>query len=109
MGAGIVASDLEQIGEVLSPALRTDGLDRPVTDERAVLCQPGDVAQFVEAVVFLVKYPETAAKLGTNARRAAETYYSWEQHVRNFWSFLARGAADGYTRDLALKRSPTTS
>ena len=39
MGGGIVASDLEQLGEVLSPALRPDQLGAPiaVTNERAIL------------------------------------------------------------------------
>ena len=44
MGGGIVASDLEQIGEVLSPALRVGDLssgDLTVADQRSVLCTPG--------------------------------------------------------------------
>src|SRR5205823_5396464 len=44
MAGGIVASELEQIGEVLSPALRAGDLERTkltVSDERSVLCTPG--------------------------------------------------------------------
>ena len=44
LGGGIVASDLEQIGVVLSPALRAGNLPSSlanVTNERAVLCTPG--------------------------------------------------------------------
>ena len=57
MAGGIVASDLEQIGQVLSPALRasTWAAGQPaVTNQRAVLCKPGDLEEFVEAVVRLV-------------------------------------------------------
>src|SRR5690606_35841420 len=52
-GTGIVASDLEQIGEVMRPAITAASLNgvRPVvTNERGILCKPGDVGEFVKAV-----------------------------------------------------------
>ena len=54
--------------QVLSPALTRRGLRRPerrVADERAVLCTPGDVDEFVEAVVALVEHPDMARRSGT--------------------------------------------
>jgi glycosyltransferase involved in cell wall biosynthesis/ubiquinone/menaquinone biosynthesis C-methylase UbiE len=90
MEGGIVASDLEQIGEVLSPALRWTDLVNPnlvLTDERAVLCTPGDVEEFVNAVVELAKRPDIVQILGKNARRAVIDHFSWEQHVAHLWSF----------------------
>ncbi len=92
VGEGIVGSDLEQLGEVLSPALRATDFaraDLAVTHERAVLCTPGDVAEFVEAVVALVERPAVAAALGRNARQAVIDSYSWQRHVSNVWRFLA--------------------
>ena len=92
MGGGIVASDLEQLGEVLSPALSADDVtasDVMVTDERAVLCEPGDVGQFERSVVALVQRPEIADQLGRNARAALEQHYSWARHVSHLWPFLA--------------------
>ena len=92
MGGGIVGSDLEQLGEVLSPALRPGDLARPdvvVTRERAVLCKPGDLDEFVSAVVGLVARPDIAAALGRNARQAVFDHYSWQRHVANIWRFLA--------------------
>src|SRR6185436_9664912 len=73
MGGGIVASDLEQIGQVLSPALTADeaAAGPEVSRERAVLCEPGDVDQFVRGVVALVRQPELARALGRNAHDAA--------------------------------------
>jgi glycosyltransferase involved in cell wall biosynthesis/ubiquinone/menaquinone biosynthesis C-methylase UbiE len=91
MGEGIVGSDLEQLGDVLSPALRVTDLTRPdlvVTDERAVLCTPGDVDEFVEAVVALVDRPAVCAALGRHARQAVFASYSWQRHVQNVWRFL---------------------
>lgn len=90
LGGGIVASDLEQIGEVLAPALRATALTQPassVTHERAVLCTPGDVDEFVDAVVHLIERPEIGAALGRNARQAVVDHYSWTKHVERLWAF----------------------
>ncbi len=101
MAGGIVASDLEQIGEVLSPALRVADLVRPdvaVTNQRSVLCSPGDVDQFVNAVVGLARRPELSAALGRNARQAVTDHYSWQRHVARVWAFadqLPRGPRTG--------------
>lgn len=91
MGAGIVASDLEQIGEVLSPALRPSELaDPPLIDaQRAILCTPGNLAEFVDAVVFLCRRPDIAAALGANARKAAEDEFTWSHHVQRLLAFAA--------------------
>ena len=91
MGEGIVGSDLEQLGEVLSPALRLPDFSRAdlaVTNERAVLCSPGHVDEFVGAVLALCARPEIAAALGRNARQAVLDSYSWQRHVANDWRFL---------------------
>ena len=99
LGAGIVASDLEQIGEVLSPALRPVDLVSPdvsVGDQRAVLCTPGSVEEFVDAVIGLIRRPEVASALGRNARTAVAAHYSWKQHVNRLWRFAAeRQAREG--------------
>lgn len=92
MGGAIVASDLEQIGEVLSPALRVADLKKcstDVTNQRAVLCTSGDVGEFVEAVISLVLSPEICMALGRNARQAVKDHYSWQHHIARLWEFLA--------------------
>lgn len=98
MGGGIVASDLEQIGEVLSPALSArdfDGDGPRVRDERAVLCPPGDVDAFVAAVIGLATRPDVATALGRNARRAVIDHYSWERHVQRLWAAIGSEHATG--------------
>jgi glycosyltransferase involved in cell wall biosynthesis/SAM-dependent methyltransferase len=90
LGGGVVASDLEQIGEVLSPALRVADLRRPdvtVGQERAVLCPPGDIDDFSEAVIRLADRPDLRRALGRNARQAVADHYSWQRHVERLWRF----------------------
>ena len=91
LSGGIVASDLEQIGQVLSPALTPEEAEhgQAVACERAVLCTPGDADAFVRGVVALVEQPEIARTLGRNARQAAADHYSWTRHVANLWAYLA--------------------
>lgn len=104
MGAGIVASDLEQIAHVLSPAIRPDDLGAgslQLTDQRAVLCRPGDVDDFVQGVLGIARHRDIAEALGRNARRAAEQHYTWNQHVRNLWNSLAGQPQEGYAVDRA--------
>lgn len=96
MGGAIVASDLEQIGEVLSPALRWHDLTAATVDvgaARSVLCAPGDVGDFVHAVTGLARRPELWPLLGRNARCAVEQHYSWAHHVARLWTFDGTSAA----------------
>lgn len=105
MGGGIVASDLEQIGEVLSPAVRAGELERAgltVTNERSVLCTPGSVDEFVAGVIGLARRPDVAGALGRNARQAVADHYSWEQHVARLWRF-----ASGIPRDSGAREVET--
>jgi len=93
LGGGIVASDLEQIGVVLSPALRAGNLPSSlanVTNERAVLCTPGNLEEFVAGVGFLIRHPEVRLRLGQNAREAAALHFSWDRNVADLWRFLRK-------------------
>ena len=91
LGGGIVASDLEQIGQVLSPSFTPveASAGASVSDERSVLCTPGNVGEFVQGVIALAEHPEMARALGRNARTAAASHYSWARHVANVWLFAA--------------------
>jgi len=106
LGRGIVASDLEQIGEVLSPTLtpREAAAGPPIADERSVLCTPGDVDEFVLGVVALVQRPDVAAALGRRARQAAADHYSWARHVAKLWQFLDGSLPPEASADLRRKR-----
>jgi glycosyltransferase involved in cell wall biosynthesis len=70
MGKGIVASDLDQIGEVLR-----DG-------ETARMVRPGDPASLADGLLDLVEDGPLRARLGKAARAEAVTRHTWEQHTR---------------------------
>lgn len=85
LGKAIVASNLGQIGEVLTPALHTgDGeqLSGTPNEACAVLTAPGDLAAFVSSIVHLADAPELRATLGANARRKAIKEHTWITHLQ---------------------------
>ncbi len=85
MGKGIVASDLDQIGEVLKNSIHSDSLTvgEPSDNERrlSVLVPPGNVAALVKGIRFLVENKSWRDTLGANARAEALLKYTWEHHV----------------------------
>ena len=85
MGKGIVASELDQIGDVLGNALLASALplDTPAGDETrlAILAAPGSVDELLAGIRFLVERPDWRDVLGENARREALARYTWSHHV----------------------------
>jgi glycosyltransferase involved in cell wall biosynthesis len=69
MGKGIVASDLEQIGEVLEHK------------KTGWLVKPGDVRELVEGILKLAGEENLRNELGRNAREEALKKYTWDKHV----------------------------
>ncbi len=70
MGRGIIASKLDQIGEVLE-----HGRD-------ALLVPPGDVAALAQAIRCLAADRNLRARLGVNARAQVMAHHTWRQHTR---------------------------
>lgn len=66
----VVASDLEQIGEVLD-----DG-------ETALLHEPGDSAGAATALSLLLEDPDRRERIGRAALAEAEARYTWRAHAR---------------------------
>jgi glycosyltransferase involved in cell wall biosynthesis len=85
MGRAIVASELEQIGDVLRPGLRVGELPAgpPPADtaELAVLAKPGDVDELVAAIAWIVEQPEWRERLAVNARARVLERHTWRHHV----------------------------
>jgi glycosyltransferase involved in cell wall biosynthesis len=92
MGRAIIASRLDQIEQVLSPALDAAELPRlgagSEVAARAVLVPPGDVQRLVDGLRFLVERPEWRGLLGANARCAARERFLWRHHVEHLLSGL---------------------
>jgi glycosyltransferase involved in cell wall biosynthesis len=70
MGKGIVASNLDQIGEVLRHG------------ETAWLVPPGDVAALSAALDRLVRDADLRRSLGAAARLDVLAHHTWRAHVR---------------------------
>jgi glycosyltransferase involved in cell wall biosynthesis len=81
MSRPIVASALDQIGEVLE-----DG-------RTAVLVTPGDTDALVAGLRRVVDDPVAGARLGAAARAEVLEKYTWERHVGGILSALKRGTA----------------
>jgi glycosyltransferase involved in cell wall biosynthesis len=77
LGKPIVASDLEQIGEVLEH------------ERTALLVPPGDVAATAAAVVRLLDDEDLGERLGAAAADEARRKYGWDLHVRRILDALA--------------------
>lgn len=84
MGRGIVASDLDQLGEVLRPAIEVPGNEGQSCHEEAVavLTPPGDVERLVDAIRMLASDAPLRRRLGANARRLALSKFTWAHHTR---------------------------
>jgi glycosyltransferase involved in cell wall biosynthesis len=76
MGRPILASDLDQIGDVL-----THG-------ETAWVVPPGDEAALAQGLAVLIDDPDLRTRLGEAARRDAVANYSWTAHVRRILAAL---------------------
>lgn len=83
MGLPIVASGLDQIGDVLQPSVRVSELlnvDEPGAAV-ALLTTPGSERELAEGIRHLVARPDWRTTLGANARRLAIERHTWDAHV----------------------------
>jgi len=69
-GKAIVASRAGQIAEVIQHG------------HTGILVEPGDVDEFGQAIIELLKDPAERERLGRNARRQAIEQHSWEQYIK---------------------------
>jgi glycosyltransferase involved in cell wall biosynthesis len=85
MGKSIVASDLDQIGDILRNAVRlpvTDNVEDILANRRvALLVEPGNANEFAQGIISLVKSAPLRKVLGVNARCLAMKRYTWCSHV----------------------------
>jgi glycosyltransferase involved in cell wall biosynthesis len=70
MGKGIAASNLDQMGEVL-----TDG-------QTALLCEPGNRDELQTALEHLLASPDLRTRLGRTAREEVLARHTWWQHTQ---------------------------
>jgi glycosyltransferase involved in cell wall biosynthesis len=80
MGKGIVASDLEQIGEILRHG------------ETAWLVPPADIPALCRGLKALIDDQPLRMALGKAARREVTSRYTWKEHTRRIVEKLAERA-----------------
>jgi glycosyltransferase involved in cell wall biosynthesis len=90
MGKSIIASDLEQIGQVLKNSIRVQQKGEYVDsrEKLSVLVEPGSIEGLSEAIIFLVNNPQIRQELGVSARQEALTTYTWQTHVKKITTSL---------------------
>lgn len=83
MGLPIVASELDQIGDVLQPSVRVSDLSAATepADAVALLVTPGSEPELAQGIRHLVERPEWRTALGASARALAVARYTWDAHV----------------------------
>jgi glycosyltransferase involved in cell wall biosynthesis len=77
LGKAIVASSLEQIGEVIEH------------ERNGLLCEPGNASAAAAAVVRLIRDSALRARLGERALEDARSRHSWKAHVQVILDALA--------------------
>jgi glycosyltransferase involved in cell wall biosynthesis len=77
LAKAIVASDLEQLGEVIE------------NGRTGILVAPGDAGAAAEACASLLDDPVERERLGVAALESARAQYSWEAHTRRILEALA--------------------
>jgi glycosyltransferase involved in cell wall biosynthesis len=80
MGRAILASELEQIGDILRPGLQARG-GEPSGNETAVLFEPGDEDAFLLGLRRLVEQPALRTQLGHNARTKVLSEFTWDRYA----------------------------
>lgn len=90
MGKAILASDLEQIGEVLTPRTTLSEVAVGTGHENALalLVEPGNADELALGLIALASDVALRAQLGKNARREALMRYTWKSHVEAILSGL---------------------
>jgi len=87
-GKPIIASDLEQIGDILKASPKIGDLcplpakQKPSAQACAILCRPGHVDELSKAILFLLERPDWRKQLGCQSRDLALEKYTWDHHVR---------------------------
>lgn len=86
MAKPIIASDIEQVAQILSPALYSPKLPQDagvMNQQLGILVDPEDKDGFVEAAEFVITTShDWREAIGYNARKKVCSYYTWQHHVQ---------------------------
>jgi glycosyltransferase involved in cell wall biosynthesis len=93
MAKPVLASNLEQLSEVVSPGLKmVNGVFPTVTQEVGILIDPLIWDEWVSALIACIDMSEGDRELlGSNARAKVLKQYTWQKHVERILAFAQRG------------------
>ena len=93
MAKPILASDLEQLSEVVLPGLKmVNGVFPNITNQVGILVDPLSWDEWVSVCVACIDMSEDERKLlGSNARTKVLNQYTWQKHVERILAFAQRG------------------
>lgn len=92
MAKPTIASDLNQLSEVIYPAFTNYDLKEKwhVNDHVGIVVSPGDMSSFVAAALSLIdSHDSTVYKIGNNARSKVIKNYTWKNHVQRIIDFIS--------------------
>ena len=85
MAKPIIASDLEQMQTIISPALKKTDLHKKIVPNNytGILIDPDDYQGFIDAASFLIEASNIMRNnLGNCARAKVQNKYTWQKHVK---------------------------
>jgi glycosyltransferase involved in cell wall biosynthesis len=101
MAKPIIASDLEQIGQIFkgSPHVSAlkGGRDLPA-DAVALMTRPGNVQDLVDGIRLLLENPKWGGRLGKASREEALSKYTWDDHVSLIFDTLNKVTSEDFHR-----------
>lgn len=79
----IIASNLDQIGEVFEDKLYANKLDNfdMIEKESAIVYEPDNYDEFIKAILFVATNDKRIEQIGLNAYEMAMEKYTWDVHV----------------------------
>ena len=82
----IIASDLEQITEVLAPSIHINDIENIDESRLAILSEPGNIDDLQKAIKYAVNNYSKLRFMGHNTRHKALKNYTWQRHVEEILS-----------------------
>lgn len=90
MGKPVIASDLEQLRDIVSPALDFYR-NETITHHVGIVVPPHDVQGFVDALLYVSTLSEhERVRMGANARQRVVEKFTWNHHVQAIEQFVSQ-------------------
>lgn len=90
MGKPVIASNLEQLQEIISPAFNINSDMENVTNQVGIIVEATNIENWIQALnKIALLSPQALEKIGNNARSKAISCYQWQSHVKKIVDFAS--------------------